>query len=298
MQGAKEPSPSQDSSQESSPNPTANRRRRRAIQETHDSELDPGYILTIADPADRAFVDSFVQRINELAQEAVAGQSKFSATELLELARFRMASKAPRPLSNKVNPFNLFLKERKGDDNADLRKPAPGVAGINKGRPTLTGDYPKMMAEEYKERKAEFQQKAKEQNEAPPDKVAKGSDLKAYRKLVKKVAALSTELSSHGAHHVFMVVAQSSSPTFKPMGCTSDGYGQAFYKIMTRNECTVEKFQIMCQGGDLLRTLEKPAPETDMKKDALRSAVRDMIVESLSKFSLRQLVYTCGPYSY
>jgi hypothetical protein len=89
-------------------------------------------------------VDDFVQRIQELAQEAVTGQSKYSASELLELARFRIASKAPpRVSSNKLNPFNIFQQEMKRDQNLQLRtgRPAPGTAGINKGRPVFTGNY-------------------------------------------------------------------------------------------------------------------------------------------------------------
>jgi hypothetical protein len=112
--------------------------------------------------------------VDELAQEAVTGQSKYSGSELLELARFRIASKAPhRVSSNKLNTFNIFQQEMKRDQNLELRtgRPAPGTAGINKGRPVFTGAYQKDLAEKYKSRQAEFQHQAKERNDAPPDKV-------------------------------------------------------------------------------------------------------------------------------
>jgi hypothetical protein len=59
--------------------------------------------MAMADDADCQFEYDFVQRIMELAQEAVTGQSKYAASELLELAKFRIAiaSKAPRLSSNK-----------------------------------------------------------------------------------------------------------------------------------------------------------------------------------------------------
>jgi hypothetical protein len=77
-----------------------------------------------------------------------------------------------------VNPFNIFqqAQELKSNENLYLRKPVLGTADVNKGRPAFTGAYYRELAEEYKRRQAEFQQRAKEQNEAPPDKVQKGSD--------------------------------------------------------------------------------------------------------------------------
>jgi hypothetical protein len=89
--------------------------------EQEDSEFDPAFIMAMAD---RQLIDDFVQRIHALAQEAVTGQSKFSANELLELAGYRMGTKARRSAFNKVNPFNLFLQESKTAENIELRGPA------------------------------------------------------------------------------------------------------------------------------------------------------------------------------
>jgi hypothetical protein len=72
--------------------------------------------------------------------------------ELLELAGYRIGTKAPRSAFNKVNPFNLFLQESKTAENAELRRPAPGRVCINNGRPSFTGNYQKTLAEEYRSR--------------------------------------------------------------------------------------------------------------------------------------------------
>jgi hypothetical protein len=241
--------------------------------------------MAMADPADRQLIDDFVERIHELAQEAVTGQSKFSANELLELAGYRIGTKARRPTFNKVNPFNLFLQESKTAENEELRRPVPGRVGINHGRPSFTGDYQKAMADEYKSHQAEYQRKAKELNEAPQDKVAKGSDLTAHRKLLKKAYALSGELSNHSAHHIFFIVAHSAKPAFRSVTLQSDGYGHAFYKIMGNNACALNRFETMCRGGDILATLQKPAEDKEVNRDGLRAVVRDMIVEHISECS-------------
>jgi hypothetical protein len=244
--------------------------------------------MAMADPADRQLIDDFVERIHELAQEAVTGQSKFSANELLELAGYRMGTKARRSAFNKVNPFNLFLQESKNAENEELRRPAPGRAGINHGRPSFTGDYQKAMADEYKSHQIEYQRKAKELNEAPKDKVAKGSDLTAHRKLLKKAYALSGELSNHSAHHIFFIVAHSANPAFRSVTLQSDGYGHGFYKIMGNNGCALDRFETMCRGGDILATLQKPAEGKEVNRDGLRAVVRDMIVEHISECSCYQ----------
>jgi hypothetical protein len=79
----------------------------------------------------------------------------------------------------------------KGAENLELRRPGPGAADTNKGLSAFTGAYQQDLVGKYNPRKAEFQQKAKELNKAPPKMLKKGSDLKAYRKLVKKAAAFS-----------------------------------------------------------------------------------------------------------
>jgi hypothetical protein len=98
----------------------------------------------------------------EFAQEIVGGQSKFTAIELMQLAGYRIQAKVKRASFNKINPFNLFLKENKTADNESLRRPVRGGAEINHGRPSFTGSYQKHMSDEYKLRKAEYEQKAKE----------------------------------------------------------------------------------------------------------------------------------------
>jgi hypothetical protein len=115
-------------------------------------------------------VDDFVQCIQELAPKrpspasrSIRRASYWSWRDLGLPPRH-----PPRVSSNKLNPFNIFQQEMKRDQNLELRtgRPAPGTAGINKGRPVFTGTYQKDLAEKYKPHQAEFQQ-----NDAPPDKV-------------------------------------------------------------------------------------------------------------------------------
>jgi hypothetical protein len=225
-------------------------------------------------------VDDFVQRIQELAPRGrhrpveVFGERVTGAGEIQHC----LQGTPPRVSSNKLNPFNIFQEEMKRDQNLELRtgRPAPDTAGINKGRPVFTGAYQKDLAEKYKPRQADFQHQAKERNEAPPDKVEKGS---AHRKLIKKAHAFSGELSSHGAHHIIMIVPHSALPAaFKTVSYCSDGYGQGFARLMETDGWSITRFAIMCRGGDLLAAaLQKPAQHEEevLNRDRLRGVVRD-----------------------
>jgi hypothetical protein len=86
----------------------------------------------------------------ELAQETVGEQTEFTELELMQLEGYRIQAKTMRASLNRVNPFNLFLKENKTTENESLAQPAPDSAYINIGRPSFTGAY-----QEHKLRKPE-----------------------------------------------------------------------------------------------------------------------------------------------
>jgi hypothetical protein len=133
--------------------PQKSSRRRTAVDE-HTEELHHMQATAaLSNPEDRQFVDDFLQRVMELAQEKVGGQSKFSAMGLMQLAGYRIQAKVKRASFNKVTPFNLFLKENKTADNKSLPTPVRGAAEINHARPSFTGAYQKHMSGEYKLRK-------------------------------------------------------------------------------------------------------------------------------------------------
>jgi hypothetical protein len=75
-------------------------------------------------------VEDFIQRVMELAQETVGGQTEFTELELMQLelmqlGGYRIQAKTMRASLNRVNPFNLFLKENKTTENESLAQPAP-----------------------------------------------------------------------------------------------------------------------------------------------------------------------------
>jgi hypothetical protein len=135
----------------------------------------------MSNPEDRQFRDDFLQRVMELAQDTVGGQSKFTAIELMQLAGYRIQAKVKHVPFNKINPFNLFLKENKTSENGTFRRLVPGKADIIHGRPSFTGAYQKHMSDEYKLRKADYEQKAKELNNAHMPKVTTESGVVAWR---------------------------------------------------------------------------------------------------------------------
>jgi hypothetical protein len=235
---------------------------------------------------DRQFVDDFLDRVIELAQEHIVTQSKFTADQLLELGGFRFSTKMFRPKVKKVNPFNLFLHERKAPDNAELRKPAPGKPGVNMGCPTYTEAYAKKLAEEYKLSKPEYQQKAKELSEAPTSTLKTESALQAHRKLMKKATVFAQELARHDVHHIIMMVPQSVSLVSKVV--SSVAFGEIFYKILTTKGVNGQDFHLFCRGNELEAGLEKAANVKELTRDALRKRVTTLLLDKLSKLKMTE----------
>jgi hypothetical protein len=165
------------------------------------------YIMAMADEADCQLVSSWMT-LSSASRNLPKRPSPASRSIRRASYWSWLASKAPRVSSNKLNPFNTFQQEMKRDQNLELRtgRPAPGTAGINKGRPGFTGAYQKDLAEKC------VQAPSRAPNLRHRTRLRKGSDLKAHRKLIKKAHAFSGELSSHGAHHIIMIVPHSALP--------------------------------------------------------------------------------------
>jgi hypothetical protein len=203
---------------------------------------------------------------------------------LLQLAGFRFPAKVFRPSFYKVNPFNLFLQDRKHADIEDLRKPAPGRPEVNMGRPAFNGDYQKQLADEYKLHKPEYQQKAKELNEDPKAKLNADSALKRYRKLMRKTTDFGQELAKHDIHHIIMIVPQSAS--LRARIVASNGYGEAYYKLLTQKGLNGTQFDAFCRGNELQAQLEQPAQAKDLTRDGLRKRVAEKLLGLLSKLKV------------
>jgi hypothetical protein len=72
------------------------------------------------------------------------------------------------------------LKENKTAENGTFRRPVPAKPDIIHGRPSFTGAYQKHMSDEFKLRKADYEQKAKELNDAPMPKLTTESGVVAW----------------------------------------------------------------------------------------------------------------------
>jgi hypothetical protein len=114
-------------------------------------------------------------------------------------------------------------------------------------RPSFTGDYQKELAEEYKLRKPEYQQKDKELSEAPTSTLKTDSALQAYRKLMKKATVFAEELARHDVHHIIMMVPQSVALASKMV--SSVGFDEIFYKILTTKGVNGQDFHSFCRGN-------------------------------------------------
>jgi hypothetical protein len=233
-------------------------------------------------PEDRQFVDDFLERVMELAQEAVGGQTKFTAIELVQLAGYRIQAKVKRASFNKVNPFNLFLKDNKTDDNVSLWKPVRGGEHINNGRPSFTGSYAKHMSVEYRDRKSEYEQKAKELNEAPKPKLTTESGLATWNRITKLATTFTSTMNDYDVHHILFMIPPNASPSMRGMCTSSNGYGKAFQLLMDQKETSVEQFEDLCRGGELRTQIEPTQQRVDRKQDALGKGVSDIIIERLS----------------
>jgi hypothetical protein len=186
-------------------------------------------------------------------------------------------------------------------DKEGLRKPATDKAGVNMSRPSFTGDYQKELAEEYKLRKPEYQQKDKELSEAPTSTLKTDSALQTYRKLMKKATVFAQELARHDVHHIIMMVPQSVALASKMV--SSVGFGEIFYKILTTKGVNGQDFHSFCRGNELMAGLEKVPDVKEFTRDALRKRVTALLLDKLSKLMMTEdhisseclTLYRCFP---
>jgi hypothetical protein len=170
---------------------------------------------------------------------------------LMQLAGYRIQAKVKRASFNKINPFNLFLKENKTAENQSLRRPAPGREEINHGRPSFTGAYQKHMSDEYKLRKVEYEQKAKELNNEPKPKLTTESGVVTWRRITDLAANFTNTINQYDVHFVLLMVPPTTS--MNPKMLMSNGYGKAFYALMDKKETAIDQFVAFCRGGDINR---------------------------------------------
>ena len=104
------------------------------------------------------FFQSFVEIIHEAAQEHAAVTNKFTAQQVLKMSGILLSAeyKSTRMRNNKVSKWNLFLLDAKVDIPDHIRCPTKGE-GL---RPKFTGEYTKVVAEQWPQHREEYMEKA------------------------------------------------------------------------------------------------------------------------------------------
>jgi len=110
------------------------------------------------------FFQSFVETIREAAQEHAAMTNKFTADQILKMSGIMLSAefKFARMKRNKVSAWNLYQSEVKADIPDHIRCPVK-PDGL---RPKFTGEYAKVVAEQWPDRKDEYIEKARSINES------------------------------------------------------------------------------------------------------------------------------------
>lgn len=104
------------------------------------------------------FFQSFVGTIQKAAQEHAAMTNKFTSQQILKMSGILLSAeyKSTRMQSNKVSGWNLFLSEAKADIPDHIHCPTKGD-GL---RPKFTGEYTKVLAEQWPQHREEYMERA------------------------------------------------------------------------------------------------------------------------------------------
>jgi D-lyxose ketol-isomerase len=140
------------------------------------------------------FFQSFVEKIRKTAQDQAAKTDKFTAQQILRMSGILLSAefKSARIKSSKVSAWNLFQSDMKAAVPDHIRCPTQ-----SDGRHKFTGEYAKMVAEQWPEHRDEYMEKA--------DVINRGGNTLTkvpLRLHQKRTAKKLTELvCDGGAHH-------------------------------------------------------------------------------------------------
>jgi hypothetical protein len=87
-----------------------------------------------------------------------------------------------------------------------------GGGHINNGRPSFTGSYQKHISVEYRDRKSEYEQQAKELNEAPKPKLTTQSGLATWNRITKLATTFTSTMNDYDVHHILLMIPPNASP--------------------------------------------------------------------------------------
>jgi hypothetical protein len=117
----------------------------------------------LAGDEDDAILEDFADKVLAMEQDLARTMTKYTTMRIIERARAVTTSKVSRLCCNKMIPWNVAMREEKESVSADLRKPKAGSR--YRGRLRSTGEYPKEVANIYKEKREYYEEKLKEMNE-------------------------------------------------------------------------------------------------------------------------------------
>jgi D-lyxose ketol-isomerase len=141
------------------------------------------------------FFQSFVEKIRKTAQDQAAETDKFTAQQILRMSGILLSAefKSARIKSSKVSAWNLFQSDMKSAVPDHIRCPTQSDGLRHK----FTGEYAKMVAEQWPEHRDEYMEKADVINRGGNTltKVPLGLHQK---RTVKKLTEL---VCDGGAHH-------------------------------------------------------------------------------------------------
>jgi len=105
------------------------------------------------------FFHSFAEVVRKAAQEHAALTNKFTTQQVLTMSGILLSAeyKSTRMRSNKVSGWNIFLSEAKADIPDHIRCPTKEEDGL---RPKFTGEYTKVLAEQWPQHREEYMKRA------------------------------------------------------------------------------------------------------------------------------------------
>jgi len=140
----------------------------------------------------QSFLRTFSESEMQLAEEKAGENSQFTVKQLLNYAGIVISTQSYRlKTTKKQSPWNLFLAEAKADVPIQLQQPKKVESA---GKLQFDGKYTKHLSMQYKERKEEYTEKARQINELGLKQLV-GPSATLQKKLLKQLRELVISVS-------------------------------------------------------------------------------------------------------
>ena len=117
----------------------------------------------LAGDQDDFHIEDFADKVLAIAQDLARTTTKDTTMQILNRARAATTSKVFRLHCTKMSAWNLPMSEEKESVSADLRRPKAGSE--YKWQIGFTGEYAKLLANVYEEKREYYDEKVNEINE-------------------------------------------------------------------------------------------------------------------------------------